>query len=133
MQIPTEIETLCASFGELLSQYKAVQEYQNAQRRLQADAEAQQLLNAFIQTHQLLTAKQRQGKHISEEEVLDYNQMRFNVQTHALVSERDAALADVRSLFVNLGVEISMLLGIDFPNLAALGNTQQPVEKGETK
>jgi cell fate (sporulation/competence/biofilm development) regulator YlbF (YheA/YmcA/DUF963 family) len=124
MEIEDKLKTRASLFGEMLNQNQTVQNYLAAQSRFENDPSAQALFDEFTQTQQELTLRQRQQEHITDQEIQNYNQLRFQLQTHPLIEERDAALSDVRVLFMNLGMEISARMGIDFANLAALGKTQ---------
>ena len=118
MEITTNIEKQAKKLGELLRESDAVQNYLNTQKQFEEDQIAQALQQQFTQTYERLTQKQDFEGELTDKEIQEFNQLRFQLQTHPLITERDAALAEVRSLFTHLSTLIQVTLGLDFANMA---------------
>ena len=129
MEITSNIAKQAKKLGELLRESDAVQNYLNAQKQFEEDQIAQALQQQFTQTYERLTQKQENGENLSEKEIQEFNQLRFQLQTHPLISERDAAFAEVRNVFTHLSSLIQVTLGLDFANMAVRFQNAQKTKK----
>jgi cell fate (sporulation/competence/biofilm development) regulator YlbF (YheA/YmcA/DUF963 family) len=106
------------TLGTALSESGAVQSYLQAKAEAENNPEAASLENHMQEIYQALIARQQNDEQLTQSEVQEFYALRNQVQYHPLIKARDNALAQVKSLFAEAGMEITNQLGVDFTNLA---------------
>ena len=118
MRLTEELLQAARTFGEALRSTEAVQAYLTAEARLRVDAEADDLDRRRQDTYQDLATRQRAGEQLPRHEVDAFHALHRQAQDHPLIAEWDIALTGVKTVFVNIGQELSQALGIDYTALA---------------
>jgi len=113
-----ELLEAARSLGETLNQAKAVQAYLQAKAEAEADPECASLEAHMWEIYHALIARQENGEQLTQPEVQEFYALQNQARSHRLVQARDAALAQVKSLFADAGSEITGQLGVDFTSLA---------------
>jgi len=116
-----EIEQAARTLGQALRAHPAVQAYLEAAQRVTTDPEAAALEKQLYATYEALIARQQAGEQIPRAEVQAFYDLRDRFFSHPVVQERENALQPLKSLFLETGVELSALLGVDYTTLAQKG------------
>lgn len=117
MILSDELKQAAEALGESLRASEPVSIYLQAQARLQADAETSALENRLTRLYQDLIARQQAGELLSQTEVDGFYALRDRVSSHPVVTERDAALSQLKSYLADIAAELSEPLGIDYTAL----------------
>lgn len=120
MELPEEIREAAEALGEALAMSDVVQQYLQAQARLEADPEAKALEERFQALYQDLLARQQAGEELPQNEVQGFYALRFEVQQHPLIAERDFALSQLKGYFADVAFELSTWLGVDYTAMVGL-------------
>lgn len=118
MPLSEELQKACEALGRALAASPAVQEYRQAQARLEDDPEARSLEEEFQTLYQRLLARQQAGEELPREEVDRFYRLRNQVESHPLIVERDLALSELKGYFADVAFQLSALLGADYTALA---------------
>lgn len=117
MIMDNELQQAAENVGQALRTHETVQAFLKAQAALDADAEIAGLDRQYRETYQALVARQRAGERLSNAEIKALQTLRNQVQFHPLVMARDLALNDAKGFLANVGYDLSMALGLDYPAL----------------
>ena len=118
MNLPEDLQQAAQEFGLALRAHETVRSYLAAQQAVLADAEARELDERSRAMYEDLVARQQNGEQLPREEVEAFYALNQQARSHPLIAERDAALALVKSTFVNVGQDLSLALGIEYTALA---------------
>jgi len=113
-----EIREAAAELGRSLRREGPVLAYLEAEQAFRSCGEAVELEQRLYSLYETLMARQRQGEQLSREEVQAFHELRRQVQSHPIVSERDRALQAAKPHLAEVADEISVALGIDYTSLA---------------
>lgn len=119
--ISPTIEQAALALGQALRANPVTQAYLEANQRVAADPEAGALEKELYATYEALIARQQKGEQIPPEDVQAFYALRDRFFSHPLVQERENALQPLKSLFIEVAVEISTPLGVDYTKLAQKG------------
>ncbi|MFW6098108.1 MAG: YlbF family regulator [Chloroflexota bacterium] len=117
MTLDKELKQAAENMGHALREHEAVRAFLDAQEALNADAEMAALDRQHQEMYDSLIARQRAGEQLTNDEIETFQTLRKRVQGHPLVMARDMALNDAKSFLVNVGYDLSMALGLDYPAL----------------
>lgn len=117
MTLDNELKQAAENMGQVLRAHEAVQAYLKAQAALDEDTDIGALDRQYQETYQTLLARQRAGEPLTNAEIEAFQALRKEVQGSPLVLQRDMALNDAKSVLVNVGYDLSMELGLDYPAL----------------
>ena len=118
MILSDELRQAAEALGESLRASESVSVYLEAQRRLEADADASGLDDRLTQMYQDLIARQRAGESLPQAEIEDFNTLRDKAFGHPLVAGRNTAFTLVKSNLADIADVLSETLGIDYAALA---------------
>ncbi len=119
MSLNIESKQIAQDFGAALRETQPVQNYLQAQATLEEDAEVYAKEQRMQTMYADLSTRQRAGESLTRAEVEEFNALRAEVIVNPLVKARDAALANVKTLFADAASLISAPLGMDYTSLAA--------------
>jgi len=117
MRLTPELEAAARQLGSLLSESEPLKAYREAERRLDADAEALALLDRLQALEADLRARQSQGQPLSEDDINDLYRLQAEVGNHPTLRALFDAGADLRRYLQEINRELSLLLGLDFAQL----------------
>ncbi|MGD2178094.1 MAG: YlbF family regulator [Anaerolineae bacterium] len=118
MGLPEDVRQAAQELGRSLGASYAVQSYLAAQAQLESDPDASALELRFQTLYQDLLARQRAGEDLPQEELNEFYGLRERVQSHPLIVERELALGELKSYLVDIALELSVRLQVDYPTLA---------------
>lgn len=118
MNLSHELKEAARSFGESLREDEVVQNYLAAGEAVQADTEARELDERSQAMYDGLVERQTAGEQLAREEVRAYQELNRQAQSHPLIAEREANLSFVKTYFVNVALDLSRELGVEYTALA---------------
>ena len=121
MNLAPEIEQAARTLGQILHDQEVTRAYLEGCQRVETDPEASALEKEMVALYQALITRQQAGEQLSHDEVEAFHALRNRFFKHPRVSEREAALRPLKSLFAEVAVEISFPLGVDYMILAQPG------------
>ena len=118
MSLSPELEAAARQLGQSLQQDESVRAYLDALMKTQTDSQASALEEKMYEIYKALIARQQVGEILSQEEILPFNEVRQQVQSHPLISRRNEMLRQARPYLNQVAEEISFPLGVDYTALA---------------
>lgn len=118
MNLPDDIKQAAQAMGQALHEHETVQNFLDAQARLQATPEANNLDLRYQTMYQDLLERQRAGETLPPADIEAFRALRDKTQINRLITERDAALQTVKNYFIIVDANFSEALGFDYPSLA---------------
>jgi len=115
--IPSDVQAATQSLAASMSSAEPFVGYWRAERTLNEDRPAQQLLHDLAAAQAEVRRRQYDNR-LSEEELRHLRSLQEAVQSSSSISEHTAAQQRVIALVREVNQEISQLLGIDFGSLA---------------
>lgn len=116
-----ELQISARMLGEALRASPSVQNYLQVQAKCAADAEAAELENRLLTLYQELLERQQRGEALQRSEIDAFNALKYKVQQHPLIRERDDALFLVRQTYLDVADALNLPLGMEFAALALAG------------
>ncbi|MGB9640158.1 MAG: YlbF family regulator [Anaerolineales bacterium] len=117
-KLSEEINQAVQRLGTLLRQNETVQAYLRARQMVEQDQAVRDLENQLYTMYESMLQRQQAGENLTKEEINAFNELRQQVFTNPLISEREARLTPLKALFAEVAVEISTPLGVDYTILA---------------
>ncbi|RME43349.1 MAG: YlbF family regulator [Chloroflexi bacterium] len=118
MMLTQELEAAAQRMGVLLRETEPLRAYREAERRLEADPEAQALLDHFQALQDDLRTRQTQGQALSEKEIEELYQLQAEVGSHPTLRALFDAGAEVQQYLQAINQDLSQYLGVDFAQLS---------------
>lgn len=117
MELSAEITLTAQQLGQILGQAPAIQAYRLAVQAFAADPEALALEQRLYKSYESLLARQQAGEALSQAEILAFNRLRAEVQSHPLILRRETALREAKAYLAQVADEISLVLQVDYTAL----------------
>jgi cell fate (sporulation/competence/biofilm development) regulator YlbF (YheA/YmcA/DUF963 family) len=117
IKIPASMQEATSNLAENLSQSEPFLRYRAAERKLQADQEAQQLLTDLSEWQQKIRDQQNSG-HIIVTDLEQLRSLQNAVSTNDVIQDYGLTQALAIAFLREVNQEISTLLSIDFSSLA---------------
>ncbi len=108
-----------AAFAEAIRATETWQEWNSAQRALEADAALMQFLARYEELFAAMRDAKEQGGGLSGEQMAELAQVREGILSHPLYVRREDASEQLERLFQGMNVLLSKSLGVDFATTAA--------------
>lgn len=118
MMLSNELREAARAFGQELREKVPVQNYLTAHERVRADAEARDLDERSQAMYADLVERQMAGEQLLREEVSAYHELHQQASSNPLIAERDARLTFVKTYFVEVALDLSRALGVEYTALA---------------
>lgn len=118
MTLPEELDRLARQLGQSLRRSSAVRAYLEVESRLQADPEASALDRQVGELYRRLLGRQQAGEQLSRAEVSEFRALQSRALKLPPIAERDLAVGRLKSYMVEVGLDLSGLLGLDYTVLA---------------
>lgn len=108
--------TMTTQLGEELANISVIKNYQSAQKKLNIDAGAMELLRNLSAARKDLSEKQFSGT-FTQDNLHDYSDIQKEVEKNQTIHEFSLAQQEVVHLLREVNSEISNLIGTDFSSL----------------
>ena len=113
--------TMATQLGDELTNISVIKNYQSAQKKLNADAWAMELLRKLSAARKELSQKQFSGT-FTQESLNDYSNIQKDVEKNLTILEYSQTQQVAVQFLKNVNIEISQLIGIDFSSLIKRSN-----------
>jgi len=117
MELSAEIITTAQRLGQMIGQAPAIQAYRLAVQALESAPEALALEQRLYEHYETLLARQQAGEALSQAEIVAFNRLRGEVQSHPLILRRETALREAKAYLAQVADEISLVLKVDYTAL----------------
>ena len=114
--------TMTSQLGEELANISVIKNYQSAQKKLNSDAVAMELLRKLSTARKDLSEKQFSGT-FTQDSLKDYSSIQKEVEKNLTIREFSLAQQEVVHLLREVNSEISNLIGTDFSSLLPRTNS----------
>ena len=114
--IPTRVLEATSVLAQNLLKSESLIQYQEAERKLQADKTAMQLLTDISGLQQQIRSQQHNGS-LSESDINRLRELQLSISTNDAIMKYNLAKQMAESLLKEVNQEISQLMGIDFASL----------------
>ena len=114
--IPTRVLEATSVLAQNLQKSEPLIQYKEAERNLQADKTAMQLLTDLSGLQQQIRSQQHNGS-LSESDINRLRELQLSISTNDAIMKYNLAKQMAESLLKEVNQEISQLLGIDFASL----------------
>lgn len=114
--ISTTLLEATSALTENLVQSEPFLRFQEADRKLQTDQEATQLLTEFSELQQKIRTQQRSGS-IAENDIKRLRELQYTITTNPAIEEQGLAQETAIAFLREVNQQISNLLGVDFASL----------------
>ncbi len=114
--------TIAAQLSDELVSIPNIKKYKDAQKKLNEDAGAMELLRNLSAARKELNKKQISGT-FTQESLNDYYNIQNEVEKNPTIMEYSLAQQEAMQFLKNVNFEISQLIGIDFSSLIKRSNT----------
>ena len=114
--------TMTSQLGEELANISVIKNYQSAQKKLNSDAAAMEILRKLSAARKDLSKKQFSGT-FTQDSLKDYSSIQKEVEKNLTIREFSLAQQEVVQLMREVNSEISNLLGTDFSSLLPRTNS----------
>ena len=118
MELTEDIKNVAQRLGQTLRQDSHVRAYVEALKKLESDPEAKALEKKMYDMYEALLARQQASERLSQQEIQAFNELRRQVMSHPLISQRDEMLRLLKPQLAEIADEIGFALGIDYTVLA---------------
>ncbi len=115
------VETAAQGFALKLRASPPIAAFRQARARLEADEEAQNLLEELQERQRALMLKQQDGRGITQEEIDALRRLQREVQRNPVITDYVQAQQQALAFVAQVNMEISQLLGFDFGGMAGAG------------
>ena len=114
--------TMVTQLGEELDTISVIKNYQNAQKKLNSDAKAMELIRKFSAARKDLSEKQYSGT-ITPDSLNNYHSIQNEVEKNQTILEVSQTQQEAVQFLKNVNFKISQLIGTDFSSLIKRTNT----------
>lgn len=117
--LSTEIHEAATEFGRALRQAPAVSAYRSAQTALDADPQAQALVDELRHAQQSVIEAHRRGETPGPEAIEALRQVQADVRANEAIMAHLRATSEVKAFLPRAATEVSRALGTDYARLIA--------------
>ena len=114
--------TMATQLSDELANISVIKKYQSAQKKLNANAGAMELLRKLSAARKELSEKQYSGT-FTQDSLNDYSNIQNEVEKNQTILEYSQTQQKAIQFLKNVNIEISQLIGIDFSSLIKRSNT----------
>ena len=114
--------TMTTQLGDELVNISVIKNYKSAQKELNSDAGAMELIRKLSAARKDLSEKQFSGT-IDPDSLNDYYNIQNEVEKNQTINEYSQTQQDAVQFLKNVNFEISQLIGTDFSSLIKRSNT----------
>ena len=114
--------TMATQLSDELVTISVIKNYQSAQKKLNADAGAMDLLRKLSAARKELSHKQFSGT-FTQDSLNDYSNIQNEVEKNQTILEYSQTQQEAMQFLKNVNFEINQLIGIDFSSLIKRSNT----------
>lgn len=105
-----------------ITNFSVIQKYQRAQKELNSDSGAMELIRKLSTARKELNQKQYLGT-FTQDSLNEYSKIQNEVEKNKTINEYTQAQQEAMQFLKNVNLEISQLIGIDFSSLMKRSNT----------